>query len=214
MNLPTILLAKTAAGALAGTGLVTASVLGLHTGGTTTTATTATTPAAASTGQQACRPHGLHVRHAPEALRKDLLAARTKLHESGATGTAKRAERREARAHIHAGILAGTYGEEVQQRAEHREAAAAKRRAALPTRLRSDLDTLKAMQPGQDRRQAAARIRAGRLDGTYGATVQQHAQKHDQLRTQRKQACQDRRAQKKTHGARRSQHPGAARSDG
>lgn len=192
MNLSTALIAKSTAGALAGTGLVAASVLGLHTSASgasgTTTSVASTTPA-----KHACRAFGLHVKHAPEALRKDLEAARTKLRESDATGEAKRAERREVRQQIRAGIASGKYGEKLQQRAEKREANAAKHRAALPEQLRSDLDALKKTDPGQQRREAAAKIRKARLAGTYGAQVQQAAKKHQLRAAERKQACQDQR---------------------
>lgn len=184
MKLSTTLIRPTAT-ALAGTGLVAASVLGLHTAAPAKAADTSERASSAQT----CRPHGLRVRHAPAALRADLKAARTKLRNSDAAGEAKRAERRAARAQIRTGIADGKYGAKLQQRAEHRKAAAEKRQAALPEQLRSDLDALKKLDPGTQRREAAEKIRKARLDGTYGAAVQAQAKKHQEHR----QSCQDQR---------------------
>lgn len=197
MNLSRTLLARTAAGTLAGTGLVAASVVGVQ----SATASGTHHAATAKHGQVRCRHVGLHLAQAPEALKQDLRAARQKLRDSDATGAERRTERREALAAITKAAESGEYGEKVQQRLEKREQRVAERRAALPGKLRADLASVATMPPGDERRAAARKIREGRLDGTYGAEVKARAEQAQHRREQREQTCQERRQQRQEEKA-------------
>ncbi|GGF41657.1 hypothetical protein GCM10011519_14320 [Marmoricola endophyticus] len=190
MNLSKNVLARTAAGTLAGAGLVTASVIGAQQATAGPSGST-TSLAAHSPGQaSACRstshhhsPLGVRIGKAPQSLTKDLQALRAK--------------QREGLAAIRKDAADGKYGKEVQERVEKREQRIEKHRASLPEKLRSDLDALQKMQPGADRRAAAQKIREGRLSGAYGAEVQEHAQTAKKKQDERKQTCQDQRQQRK-----------------
>lgn len=192
MHLSTAFLAKSAASALTGTGLVAASVLGLHSAAGTDADRTST---AASHTDRTPRCGPLHVggKHAPEQLRADVKEARQKLRDSDATGADKRAERRTAVSRIRDGLADGTYGAKLEERATKRGAAAEERRADRPAQLRTDLAALKKMDAGASRKAAAAKIREARLAGSYGAEVKERAVKHQA----RKDACQEQRQDRK-----------------
>lgn len=113
---------------------------------------------------------------APEQLKADL---------GSALVLGRGDARRDALRTIRKAELSGTYGSDVQTFAENRQAAWVAAYKALPDSLKTELKKVRAMSPGDERRDAAKALFDKALAGSYGPAAQTRAQHLQECRAQR-----------------------------
>lgn len=101
-----------------------------------------------------------------ESLRRDLKAARA----------LEGSDKLDALKKVRSDARAGEYGDKVEKKADRRADRRAARFALLPDELQADLEKLKSMSPGEDRKAFRKQIRADALAGTYGDKVKEAAE--------------------------------------
>ena len=136
-------------------------------------------PATATTGQTASALE-TELGHEPSTPdeKAEAKADRTAFHAAmKAARHLKGQARADALKKVAADARAGKYGDKFERRFDRRAAHRAAVLALLPDELRSDLQKLRAMKPGDERKAFRDEIREKALAGEYGAKVKEAVEK-------------------------------------